>query len=327
MELTHESVEFRAEDVAAATPAVGRGEAVMVATAAHVLRALPPGRYGSRAALRSEWTKIRTVRSTAWCVLATVVAGIGIGVLASASEASRLAQRRGHRQGALRPHQRSLTGLVFGQLAIGVLGVLTMSAEYGSGSIRATLAAIPRRPVVLGAKAVVFGAVALVVSEAVSFTAFFVGQAIMAGSAPTATLSGHDVLRAVVGGGLFLTVLGLFALGLATIIRHTAGVDHHLRGHPAHPAPVDSAFPAKIGWPIGRYLPATIGSAMTSTTLQGAHADFLPSFPFWHGFALDVRVRGRGTRHRRCPHGAARPRRRRRRYGALRAGVARSPSG
>jgi len=257
----------------------------MVATAP-ALRALPSGRYRFSGALRSEWTKIRTVRSTAWCLLATVVAGIGIGILASASEASRWRNGGVIDKLLFDPTSVSLTGLIFGQLAMGVLGVLTMSAEYGSGSIRATLAAIPRRPVVLGAKAVVFGVVAFVVSEAVSFAAFFVGQAIMAGSAPTATLSDHDVLRAVIGGGLFLTLLGLFALGLATIIRHTAGSISTFVAILLILPLVDSAFPAKIGWPIGRYLPATIGSAMTSTTLQGAHADFLPSFPFWHGFAL-----------------------------------------
>jgi len=257
----------------------------MVATAP-ALRALPSGRYRFSGALRSEWTKIRTVRSTAWCLLATVVAGIGIGILASAREASRWRNGGVIDKLLFDPTSVSLTGLIFGQLAMGVLGVLTMSAEYGSGSIRATLAAIPRRPVVLGAKAVVFGVVAFVVSEAVSFAAFFVGQAIMAGSAPTATLSDHDVLRAVIGGGLFLTLLGLFALGLATIIRHTAGSISTFVAILLILPLVDSAFPAKIGWPIGRYLPATIGSAMTSTTLQGAHADFLPSFPFWHGFAL-----------------------------------------
>jgi ABC-2 type transport system permease protein len=258
---------------------------VTVATAP-ALRNLPPGHYRFSGALRSEWTKVRTVRSTAWCVLATVVAGIGIGILASASEASRWRSGDVIDMLLFDPTSVSLTGLIFGQLALGVLGVLTISAEYGSGSIRATLAAIPRRPVVLGAKALVFGVVAFVVSEAVSFGAFFVGQAIMSGSAPTATLSDHDVLRAVIGGGLFLTVLGLFALGLATIIRHTAGSITTFVAILLILPLVDSAFPAKIGWPIGRYLPATIGAAMTSTTSRGAHADFLPSFPFWHGFAL-----------------------------------------
>jgi hypothetical protein len=125
-----------------------------------------------------------------------------------------------------------------------------------------------------------------VVSEAVSFTSFFVGQSILSGSTPTAMLSDHNVLRAVVGGGVYLTLLGLFALGVATIIRHTAGAITTFVAILLILPLVDSAFPAKIGWPIGRYLPATIGSAMMSTTPQGAHVNFLPSFPFWHAFAL-----------------------------------------
>jgi len=138
----------------------------------------------------------------------------------------------------------------------------------------------------LAAKAVVFGVMALVVTEAVSFTAFFVGQSILSGSTPTATLSQHEVLRAVIGGGLFLTVLGLVALGLAAIIRHTAGTITTFVGILLILPLVVSAFPARIGHPIGRYLPATIGSAMTSTTSEGAHDQFLPAFPFWHGFVI-----------------------------------------
>lgn len=248
-------------------------------------RSVPPGRYRFSGALRSEWTKLRSVRSTTWCVLATVVAGIGLGILASASEASHWRNGGLIDKALFDPTATSLTGLVFGQLAIGVLGVLTISAEYGSGSIRATLAAIPRRPVVLAAKAVVFGLAALLVSEAVSFASFFVGQRILSGSAPTATLSDHDVLRAVVGGGLFLTLLGLFALGLATIIRHTAGAITTFVAILLILPLVDSAFPSKVGWPIARYLPATMGSAMTSTIPQ-TNQVFLPSFPFWHAFAL-----------------------------------------
>jgi hypothetical protein len=249
-------------------------------------RAIPTGHYRFSGALRSEWTKLRSVRSTAWCVLATVVAGLGLCILATASEASHWQHADFIDKALFDPTSLSLTGLAFGQLAIGVLGVLTISSEYGSGSIRATLAAIPRRPVVLGAKALVFGVAALVVSEAVSFTSFFVGQSILSGSTPTAMLSDHNVLRAVVGGGVYLTLLGLFALGVATIIRHTAGAITTFVAILLILPLVDSAFPAKIGWPIGRYLPATIGSAMMSTTPQGAHVNFLPSFPFWHAFAL-----------------------------------------
>jgi hypothetical protein len=236
--------------------------------------------------LRAEWTKLRSVRSTAWCLATTVVAGIGIGIVATASEATHWRTEGIGDRALFDPTSISLTGLLFGQLAIGVLGVLAMSAEYGTGTIRVSLAAIPRRPLLLAAKATVFGAVALIVSTAVSFTAFFIGQGLLSGSAPTARLSDPGVLRAVVGGGLYLTVLGLLALGIATIIRHTAGaIAIYVAIQLVLPLVV-AAFPAKIGHPIGRYLPAVIGSAMTATTPRGAHVDFLPSFPPWNGFML-----------------------------------------
>jgi hypothetical protein len=258
----------------------------LIRTSTSALRALPPGRYRFSGALRSEWTKLRTVRSTAWCLLATVVLGIGVCLLATTSQASNWRHAGFVDRALFDPTSVSLTGLLFGQLAMGVLGGLVMSAEYGSGSIRATFAAVPRRPVVLAAKAVVFAVVALVVTEAVSFASFFVGQAVLSGSTPTATLSQHEVLRAVIGGGLFLTVLGLIALGMAAIIRHTAGTIATFVSVLLILPLVVSAFPAKYGWPVGRYLPATIGSAMTSTTSEGAHDQFLPAFPFWHGFAI-----------------------------------------
>src|SRR5579872_4324776 len=184
------------------------------------------------------------------------------------------------------PTSVSLTGYFVGQLALGVLGVLTVSAEYGTGSIRSTFAAIPRRPLVLLAKVLVFGAVALVVAEVVSFAAFFIGQALLSGSAPTASLAQPGVVRAVAGGGLYLTVLGLLALGLAAIIRHTAAAITTFVGVLLIVPLVVSAFPASIGHPIGKYLPLVMGEAMTATTPRGAHADFLPSFAPWTGFAL-----------------------------------------
>jgi len=119
----------------------------------------------------------------------------------------------------------------------------------------------------------------------VAFAAFYVGQAILSGSTPTAALSDPGVTRAVVGGGLYLTVLGLLALGLATIIRHTAGAIFTFVSVLLILPLIVSAFPARIGHPIGRYLPAVIGSAMTSTTGRG-HPDFLPSFPPWTGFGI-----------------------------------------
>ena len=97
--------------------------------------------------------------------------------------------------------------------------MLVMSGEYSSGTIRATFSAAPRRPLVLAAKTLVFGAVALVVAEIVAFASFFLGQALLSAPAVHATLSSPGALRAVAGSGLYLCLIGLFALGLATIIR------------------------------------------------------------------------------------------------------------
>jgi hypothetical protein len=254
--------------------------------AAPAVPTTPAGRQRVAGALRAEWTKLRSVRSTMWTIAVTVVAGIGIGILATSSQASNWRNAGFIDKALFDPTSISLTGLLFGQLSIGVLGVLVMSSEYGTGTIRATLAAVPRRPLVLAAKVAVFGVVALVVSEAVSFAAFFVGQAVLSGSTPTATLSQPGVARAVVGGGLYLTVLGLVALGLATIIRHTAGSIFTFVAILLILPLVVAAFPARYGHPVGKFLPATIGSAMTATTARGAHADFLPAFPPWRGFAL-----------------------------------------
>src|SRR5665213_1133934 len=129
------------------------------------------GRAGLRQAMAAEWTKLWSVRSTTWTLVATVVAVIGLCAISTGTvSATDIVDD---------PTRRSLIGIFLGQLIFGVLGVLVMSAEYGTGTIRATLAAVPRRPVVLTAKVLVFGAVAVVVSEVLAFAAFAVGQALL----------------------------------------------------------------------------------------------------------------------------------------------------
>jgi ABC-type transport system involved in multi-copper enzyme maturation permease subunit len=241
--------------------------------------------------LRSEWTKLRSVRSTTWSLLATIAATVGIGVVAAATEANRWTHLSRTDRLIFDPTNLSLTGLLFGQLAIGVLGVLVMSGEYGTGTIRATLAAIPNRPLVLAAKAAVFGAVALVVSEVASFAAFFIGQAILgSGPAPHASLSDPAVLRAVMSGGLYLALLGLLALGLATIIRHTAGAITTFVGVLLVVPLVLQAFPSSIRNAVAKYLPANLGQAMTSVhpTTIGGSTSFSPwvSFSILCGYAI-----------------------------------------
>src|SRR5439155_15273427 len=121
------------------------------------------------------------------------------------------------------PTQRSLGGLYISQLIIAVLGALTITSEYSTGMIRTSLTAMPRRGVVFTAKAIVFALMALVTGMITSFCAFFLGQALMSGKHINATLSQPNVLRAVIGGALFLTVCGMLAFGIGMILRHTAG--------------------------------------------------------------------------------------------------------
>ncbi|MGA7418934.1 MAG: hypothetical protein WB765_21445 [Acidimicrobiales bacterium] len=265
------------------------------------------GRAGLRRAMAAEWTKLWSVRSTMWTLVATVVAVLGLCAISTGTvSASDIIDD---------PTRRSLIGIFLGQLIFGVLGVLVMSAEYGTGTIRATLSALPRRPVVLTAKVFVFGAVALVVSEVLTFSAFAVGQALLSakhavGSSTFATqhaqqlgvkiphdiqgvLSGGSaslgqpgVLRAVVGGGLYLAVLGLLALGLATIIRHTAGAISAFVGVVLVLPLIVQALPASLSNAVARYLPANIGLVMFST--HGVPDRVGPAFSPWTGFAILV---------------------------------------
>ena len=267
----------------------------------------PPGRVGLGRAMAAEWTKLWSVRSTLWTLVATGVAVMGLCAIGTGTVSpSDIIDD---------PTRRSLIGIFLGQLIFGVLGVLVMSAEYGTGTIRATLSAVPRRPVVLTAKILVFGTVALVVSEILSFSAFAVGQAILSAkhavgssavaaqraqqfgvkiphdiqaalSSGSASLGQAGVLRAVVGAGLYLAVLGLLALGLATIIRHTAGAISAFVGVVLVLPLIVQALPISISNAVARYLPANIGLVMFST--HGVPDRVGPAFSPWTGFALLV---------------------------------------
>ena len=175
------------------------------------------GRVTFAGALRSEFTKIRSVRSTYWTLLATFAVVVGFGALASAGAA------HGPHGPYFDPTRQSLAGLYIGQLIIGVLGVLVISSEYSTGMIRTTLTTNPHRGVMIAAKGVVFTVVALITSLVTSFAAFFVGQALMSSDHISTTIGSPNVLRAVIGGALFLTACGVLAFGLGLLIRHSAG--------------------------------------------------------------------------------------------------------
>jgi len=232
-----------------------------IPTAVGPAKVLPRGRYRTSDLLRSEWTKIRSLRSTTWTLGVTVLLGIGISALATAETRAHWSSTQ---VSSFDPTATSLIGLFFGQLTIGVLGVLVMSGEYGSGTIRATFAAAPRRPLVLLAKTLVFGVVALVVAEIVAFASFLLGQALLSAPAFHATLSSPGALRAVAGGGLYLCLIGLFALGLATIIRHTAGSISAFLGILLLGPVVIRALPTSLANETEMFMPDHIGAAVVS---------------------------------------------------------------
>jgi ABC-2 type transport system permease protein len=181
---------------------------------------VPARRYGLKQVMAGELTKIASLRSTLWTLLVMSLGMLGVTIL---SVHSATGHPRQWYQG-FDPTSQSLTGLALGTLAIGVLGVLAVTGEYGSGTMRSTLAAGPRRLVLLVGKVLVLGTIALVVSEVFTFACFWVGQAILSGGgAPSARLSQPGVLRAVALSGAFLALLGLIGLGLGVLIRHTAG--------------------------------------------------------------------------------------------------------
>jgi ABC-2 type transport system permease protein len=204
----------------------------------------PPGRAGLAGTVRSEFTKIRSVRSTYWTLFALVVVCVGIGALFSWGQTERLVHiasgttinGRTLPPSAIGPRLAqvsaqiksmatsvSLFGLLIGQLVIVVLGALAITSEYSTGMIRTSLAVMPRRGTLFAAKAIVFGVVALVTGLITSFLAFFTGQAILSSQHVNTTLSQPGVLRSVIGGGLFLAVCGLLSFGIGAILRHTAG--------------------------------------------------------------------------------------------------------
>jgi ABC-2 type transport system permease protein len=179
------------------------------------------GGYGFATVARMEWRKLRTVRST-WYPLAAFAASMtGLAVVALSHESD--AQLSAAGRASFDPTHDCFIGLVLAQLLTGALGVLAITTEFSSGMVRATFAAVPRRSLVLAAKAVTLGAVTLVAGEISAVAAFLAGQAALTGPAPQATLGQPGVLRAVLMAGAYPALIALISLGIGAAVRHTAG--------------------------------------------------------------------------------------------------------
>jgi ABC-2 type transport system permease protein len=216
--------------------------------------------------VRAEWTKLRSVRSTTWTLLATAGVTIGFGALVAVSQMSSWDDLDRAEQLRFDPTFFSLSGLWLAQLAVGVLGVLLMTSEYATGQIRATLGATPQRPIVLVSKATAFSATVMVVGILSSAVAFFVGQTIFESKDLGVSINDPGVGRAIIGGGLYLTGVGLLGLGLGTILRRTAGAVAALVAALVLAPLVSSFLPLSFQESAGRFLPAQAGMAVFSVT-------------------------------------------------------------
>jgi hypothetical protein len=234
--------------------------------------------------LLAEWTKIRTVRSTVWTLIMFVVLTIGLTAGLTAlvvGSWNRPESRDGQVQIIADPVGFILgSGLGLGQLTICVLGVLVITTEYSTGVIRASLLAVPRRIPMLIAKLVVFAALVIVLAELVAFGSFLAGSALLHSKVPV-SLSDAGVTRAVVGAGLYLTVLGLFAVGIGALIRHTAGAIATVIGVVLVLPIITNFLPGSWGDHINSYLPEQAGAMVFQTHQQAGQV-----LSSWQGFGV-----------------------------------------
>jgi ABC-2 type transport system permease protein len=234
--------------------------------------------------MAAEWTKIRSVRSTYWTIISFAVVTIGItALLAWLTESHWYGPHAASRDATYlsNPTGSMLDGPMFlGQLVISVLGVLVMTSEYSTGVIRASLLAVPRRLHMLAGKVAVFTALLFVVTEIVCFCSFFVGSAILHAHVPVG-LGDHNVTRAVIGAGLSLTAIGLIALGVGALIRHTAGSIATILGVLFLGPIFLPLLPSSWGAHISAYQPALAG--LTIIRVDQPASQLLSA---WQGFGV-----------------------------------------
>jgi ABC-type transport system involved in multi-copper enzyme maturation permease subunit len=246
-------------------------------TVAHI----PAGNhYGNL--LRSDWTKLRSVRSTYWTLLTAVVLTIGLSAIICAIFVAQYSHLKPADIAGFDAASTSLTGGILAQFAIAVLGVLVITGEYATGMIRTTISAVPQRLHVLASKVAVFAVVTLAVTMAACFAAFFIGQAILSSKHMGMSIGDPRVLRTVAGTALYLTLLGLLALGIGGLLRKTAGAICAVVGI-LFVLPVLASFlPSSLSG-VQKFLPSQAGTAIINST---GHVDGSDALGPWVGLAV-----------------------------------------
>jgi ABC-2 type transport system permease protein len=289
-------------------------------TPATLLPSLPPatGRAGLRGAIASEFTKIRSVRSTYWTLAALLIVSIGIGAAIAGGSAANFSHNPGNKAGFDATQTSLVAFFEIGQLIIAVIAALAITSEYSTGMIRTSLTAQPRRGRVYAAKAIVLTSLTLIVSLVTSFIAFFVGQALLSSSGVSASLfhsvtipqnanvtcpqgvgggggrlppgckvvfSGTDVispttvLLAIIGCALFVTLVAILAFGIGAIVRHTAGAIAIAIAALFIIPVLEQALPDQWRWDMMRFLPDAANQVVSVTIGDNANAHLWSAWP------------------------------------------------
>jgi ABC-2 type transport system permease protein len=285
-----------------------------------LLPSLPPatGRAGLRGAIASEFTKIRSVRSTYWTLAALLIVSIGIGAAITAGTAANFSHNPANKAGFDATQTSLIAFFEIGQLIIAVIAALAITSEYSTGMIRTSLTAQPRRGTVYAAKAIVLTSLTLIVSLVTSFIAFFVGQALLSSSGVSASLfhsvtipqnanvtcpaqgaggggglppgckvvfSGTDVispttvLLAIIGCALFVTLVAIIAFGIGAIVRHTAGTIAIAIAALFIIPVLEQALPNEWRWDIMRFLPDAANRVVSVTIGNNADPHLWSAWP------------------------------------------------
>lgn len=231
--------------------------------------------------IRSEWTKLRSLRSTQWSMLAAFVAMAGLGPLIAAVQMNRWFRLHPGERLTYDSINTGVGGHHLAQLAIGILGVLVITGEYSTGMIRSSLMAVPRRLPVLWAKILVFAAVSFLFMFAASLISFVAVQAIVTQHHVQHSLSSPGAFRTVIGTALFLTVLSILCIGLGGMIRNTAGGIGAFVGLLFVLPGISAILPSSVNDAISPYLPLNAGTTLASHTFDNAH-----HLSTWGGFAV-----------------------------------------
>lgn len=219
--------------------------------------------------VRSEWTKLRSVRGTWTLVVVALLASVAVGLLGVTSQL-------GGWQSAL-PHDfdptvESLKGLLVGQLLVGTLGASVMASEYGHGTIVTTLAVVPDRTRLIAAKALLTAAIAAVAAVAITASCFLLGQAaIAAAGLPGASLTDPAVLRALGGAVVYLTAVALLGLAIATLTRSASTALGVLVTLALLGPALTPALPGAVGDAIAEFWPLAAGQAGYAVVRTAEH--------------------------------------------------------